>query len=135
MKLSEPVGSAHFGPFLIRLAVGSYFLFAGLEKLDKIPVFVNVVLSFGILPDQLGTLYGLLLPYFEIVVGLMLILGVWSTLAGSLASIMLASFVVAFGVFPNSYMFFNKDIILLAATLSLLYTGAGACSFDTFNKR
>jgi uncharacterized membrane protein YphA (DoxX/SURF4 family) len=134
MKLTEPLAAAGWGPLWIRLALGSYFTLAGVEKIDKIPAFVQEVQNFDILPTQLGVLYGVLLPYFEIVVGLMLILGVWATLTAMLASAMLISFIFAFGIFPRTYMFFNKDLILLAASFSLLFTGAGAASIDNFRR-
>ena len=134
MKIASPVGPATFGPLFVRLAIGTYFVMAGMEKIDKIPAFVSQVGSFGILPDQLATLYGILLPYTEFVVGIMLILGIWTTLSALLASLMLISFIIAFGVIPNAHMVFNKDLILLASALSLMYTGPGIYSVDGSGK-
>ncbi len=130
MKLNQPVGNSQVGPLLIRLSIGSYFLMAGLGKIDRIPAFVRQVNAFGILPESVGTLYGLLLPYFEVVIGAMLLMGLWTTLAGGIAALMLCSFIIAIGLFPDSSMFFNKDLILLAGVLSLMYTGAGGWSLD-----
>jgi uncharacterized membrane protein YphA (DoxX/SURF4 family) len=130
MKLSEPVGSAQIGPLWIRVSIGLYFLLAGLGKIDKLPLFVEQVQSFGILPNEFAALYAMLLPYVEVLSGLLLILGLWCRLASSLVAFMLVSFIIAFGVFPNSLMFFNKDIILFAGAISLLYTGSGAFSLD-----
>jgi uncharacterized membrane protein YphA (DoxX/SURF4 family) len=132
---SDPIGNPLFGPFLVRVGLGGYFALAGLVKLENITVFVDRVRAFGILPNELATLYGLLLPYAEIAVGTLLILGFWTTVASALASLMLSSFIVALGLFPNSQvMVFNKDIILLGGSLSLLYSGSGAMSVDRFRK-
>jgi uncharacterized membrane protein YphA (DoxX/SURF4 family) len=133
-NFSKPLGNNSFAPLLIRATIGSYFLMAGLQKLDQIPAFVGQVQRFGILPNQLATLYGMLLPYVEIMTGFLMLIGLWTTLTGVLGSLMLFSFIVAFGVFPNGSQFFNKDIILFAGTLSLILTGPGAWGLDKIKK-
>jgi uncharacterized membrane protein YphA (DoxX/SURF4 family) len=134
MKIVEPLGSASVGPLIIRMALGLYFLLVGMEKIDKIPNFVFEIQQFHILPAQAAWLYGTLLPVVEIVVGIMMMIGVWMTLTGTLAALILASVIAFFGIFPNRYFFFNKDLILLAASISLLYTGAGAASIDNMKR-
>lgn len=134
MKLNEPIGNPNLGPLLIRISLGFYFVLAGFAKLDNIPGFIKEVQSFHILPNHLATLYGILLPYGEMMTGLLLIIGIWTTLAAVLSSLMLLSFVIAFGAFPSGGHLFNKDILLLAGSLSLLYSGGGALSIDRFRK-
>ncbi|NDC39656.1 MAG: DoxX family protein, partial [Proteobacteria bacterium] len=127
--------NALYGPLFIRLTVGAYFIIAGMTKLDNPTAFVNEVQKFGILKEPLATLYGLLLPYVEILAGGLLVLGLWTTLAAILSSLMLLSFVIALRVFsdPGSHLF-NKDIMVLGATLSLLWSGPGFFSIDYFRK-
>lgn len=132
--MNEPIGNPLWGPFVLRLALGSYFVMAGWAKLDNMPGFVREVQSFNIIPSQFAALYGILLPYTEIFAGILLIIGIWTTLAAMLISLMLVSFVIAFGIFPKGSNLFNKDILLLAGAISLLYSGAGAISIDRFRK-
>ena len=135
MKMNEPIGNPIWGPFILRIVLGAYFVLAGWAKLSNVPGFIKEVQSFGVLPAQAATLYGILLPYFEIVAGVFLIIGIWTTLAALLTSLMLLSFVMAFGIFPKTgALLFNKDILLLAASISLMYSGAGAISVDRFRK-
>lgn len=134
LKINEPVGNPIYGPLLIRMTLGIYFVIAGFSKLDNIPGFIKEVQSFRILPDHIATLYAILLPYAEMAAGVLLIIGIWTTLAALLSSLMLLSFVLAFGPFPTGGKLFNKDILLLAASMSLLYSGAGALSIDRFRK-
>ena len=134
MKLNEPIGNADIGPLLVRMPLGLYFLAAGFAKLDNIPGFIKEVQSAHVLPDHLATLYAILLPYGEMATGLLLILGIWTTLAAVLSSLMLLSFIIAIGVFPNGGYLFNKDVILLGGALSLLYSGGGSLSIDRFRK-
>ena len=128
IKMNEPIGPATFGPFFARLGLGSYFLLAGLSKLHMLSAFIQQIKAFGVLPDNVSWLYAVLLPYLEVFVGGCLILGLWTTLVGLLASGMLISFVCAFGLFPGSSDIFNKDVVLLAAEAHP--KGQVACPYD-----
>ena len=132
VKMNKPVGDAIYGPLFIRLALGGYLLMAGMAKLENIPGFIEEVQAFNFLPEHLATLYGILMPYLEVISGGMILLGMWTTLAAILGCVIITSFVFAFGVFPYTSKIFNKDLILLGASLSLMYTGAGAFSVDRF---
>lgn len=141
MKMNEPMGDAAWGPLLVRFPLGAYFLVAGLAKLDQLAAFIAEVKRFGVLPENISSLYGSLLPYTEVFVGGTLILGMWTTLSSSLASIILFSIVVAYGAFPHSaslpsgdISIFNKDIVLLGMALSLLFTGCGRYGIDNVKK-
>lgn len=135
MKMHEPVANSIYGPLILRATLGVYFFLAGITKLDNMDAFVQVVRNVKILPPNLALVYAILLPYFEVFVGILLVLGIWTTLAAILASAMLVSYIVAIGMFPHQGSeLFNKDVILLAGTLSLLFTGSGAMSVDRFRK-
>jgi len=134
MKIYEPIGDSSYGPLFIRVALGAYFVLAGLLKLNDPSGFVAEVHKMAVIPPHFGTVYGILLPYVEVVAGGLLVVGLWTTLASLCTTLMLVSFVVAFGVRPAETQLFNKDIILLAASLSLLYTGSGAWGFDRFRR-
>jgi uncharacterized membrane protein YphA (DoxX/SURF4 family) len=134
IKMNEPIGPATFGPLMARLGLGAYFFLAGMSKLQMLSAFVQQVKAFGVLPENVSSLYGVLLPYLEVFVGACFILGLWTTMVGIMASCLLISFVGAFGLFPGSSDIFNKDLVLLGAVLCLLYTGPGAYSLDNVRK-
>ena len=131
MKPSAPIGNSLYAPFFIRVALGAYFIMAGLAKLEDHHGFINEVYRLGALPEMMATLYGIVLPYLEVIAGLLFILGLWTVLAAIIISVMLASFIFAFGIFTASGPF-NKDVLLLAAAVSVMYSGAGAFSVDRF---
>ena len=142
MKLNQPIGNAEYAGLLIRMPLGAYFILAGLAKLDSPMAFLEEVKKFkvviggvSILREPLTTLYGVILPYAEIGVGALLVVGLWATLAAALSSLMLLSFILALGpvVSPKPFTL-NKDVLLLGASLSLLYCGAGKLSVDRFRK-
>lgn len=134
MKMNEPIGDSLYGPLILRSVLGAYFIISGMRLLDDIPGFIAEVQRFGILPNQMAAMYAILLPYFQIGVGGLLVIGFWTTFASMISSLMLISFVIAIGLFPTKFGPFNKDLILLASAISLLYTGAGAFSLDRFRK-
>lgn len=129
MELSKPVGNPVYAPLFIRLSLGAYFVMAGWAKLENLSAFVEEVVRMGVIPESLAVLYGTVLPFAEIVIGSLVFLGLWTTLGSVLLSLMLISFITAFGLTPNDAPF-NKDVILLAASLSLMYYGPGALSVD-----
>jgi uncharacterized membrane protein YphA (DoxX/SURF4 family) len=134
IKMDEPIGPASVGPLIARFGVGAYFLLAGLSKLQMLSAFVAQVKTFGVLPENASALYAVLLPYLEVFIGGCFILGLWTTMVAIVASILLVSFIFAFGFFPGSSDIFNKDIVLLCTVLSLLYTGPGAYGLDNVRK-
>lgn len=132
MHPAKPIGNNLYAPLFVRVPLGAYFILAGLAKLKAPLAFVDEIRKFNILPGTTADLFGILLPYFEIISGGLLIIGLWTTAGALLASLLLGSFVYALGVKPDKMPLFNKDIILLGAAISLLYTGGGAFSIDNF---
>lgn len=134
MAAGEPIWNKEFSGTLIRIPLGLYFLFAGRMKLEYIDGFIETVRSFGILPDQMAVVYGVMVPWIEAAVGIMLVVGFWTTPAAILAALMLVSYIIAMGLFPMHPDIFNKDIILLCCSLALLATGGGVLSIDGFRR-
>lgn len=144
MKLHTPLGNPDWGGFLLRVPLGAYFMLQGMSKLqdangfsfvDEVRKINPVIFGVPVLREPLATLYGILLPYSEIVVGVFLIIGMWTTLAAIFSSLMLTSFVLAMGwMVKKEPLMVNKDLVLLGASLSLLYSGAGAWSIDRFRR-
>jgi uncharacterized membrane protein YphA (DoxX/SURF4 family) len=134
MKINEPIGSASYAPLLVRLPMGAYFMVAGWLKLNNLRGFMEEVASMNVLSNNLASLYGTVLPYVEIYVGVALILGLWMTLTSMISSILLATFIYGFGVSYGEHGLFNKDFLLLGASMSLLFSGSGAYSVDNVRR-
>jgi len=132
MTLNRPIWHPGLAGLLVRVPLGLYFLSAGLVTLNNLNSFIEGVKQIGFLPDKAATLYGVLLPYLEIGTGVLLVVGLWTTVSAIVAAAMLISFVMVVGIFPypNSPQLFNKDLLLLAGALSLLSSGAGTFSID-----
>lgn len=134
MQMNQPIGDPTYGPLFVRLPLGAYFALAGWSKLQQLAGFIIEVKKMGVLPDNLASLYGTCLPYVEVAIGVFIFLGMWTTLASMLSTFMLFTFVLAFGLFPGDNPLFNKDVILLGASISLLFTGSGAFGVDNLKR-
>jgi uncharacterized membrane protein YphA (DoxX/SURF4 family) len=134
MAINTPIWDVNLSGMFIRVPIGLYLMLAGRMKLENIEGFIETVRNFGLLPDQLAILYGVMLPWGELIIGALLFVGLWTTLSAILAALMLISYIVAVGLFPMHSEIFNKDLILLGGALALLATGAGSFSIDSFRR-
>jgi putative oxidoreductase len=81
--------------FIFRLLIGSIFISAAFFKLTQQTEFIQVVYSYGLLPFGLSRLYGVLLPWVELLLGCLLITGTFIRFASSLSIAVIISFLIA----------------------------------------
>lgn len=74
------------GAHLLRVGLGLLFLFAGVLKLVDLPSFLRDVLAYNMVAGPAAGWLAVILPVFEVVVGLCLVLG--RLRAGSFAAVM-----------------------------------------------
>ncbi|HRE42249.1 MAG TPA: DoxX family protein [Ignavibacteria bacterium] len=126
-------GNAGLGLFLIRLTLGSLFLFAGADKVLDIQAFINEVKSLGIFGENLSMLLGFIIPFAEVLIGSLYIIGLFTPLTSLAIIFMCISFIFALG--PGGAptdLPFNYNFIFIAAAFTTLLAGAGKFSFDIF---
>jgi uncharacterized membrane protein YphA (DoxX/SURF4 family) len=81
--------------FVFRLILGGIFIFTGFAKINGIPALIAEINQYKMLPSVLASLYGNVLPYIEIAVGVVLVLGIALRITASIAGLMLISFAAA----------------------------------------
>jgi uncharacterized membrane protein YphA (DoxX/SURF4 family) len=86
-----------FAVFILRVAVGAIFVWAGASKFGHADVFAAQIAAFRIVPHALVAPLALLLPLFEIVLGGYLVLGLYTRMAAVIAALQLAIFATAIG--------------------------------------
>ena len=129
-----PAAWSDIGPLVLRLALGLVFFMHGYDKVfvKGIPGITGFMGSLGL---PFPTLMAYLVSYGELVGGLLLILGIL-TYWVSIVNIIIAT--VAFVTVHMTKGFFvsagGYEFIMLiwAASVSLLVSGAGKFSLDTF---
>jgi len=81
----------------LRIALGGVFIYAGATKISNPQAFADSIATFQLLPNQLTNIVALALPPFEVLLGVILIIG-WKTRASSIAAAGLSLvFVIALG--------------------------------------
>jgi uncharacterized membrane protein YphA (DoxX/SURF4 family) len=142
----------------IRLILGGIFILAAIGKIPEAAEFVDVVTGFGLLPWRLAEVYGIVLPWGELVTGVCLVLGIFPRLAAGIGILMIASFIVANGTAVYSYEQYTDycscfgngnigevasvlvktksdallvDVIMITMSLFILFSGGGSLSFKS----
>lgn len=133
-------GSNSFGLLLIRLTIGWTFLIAGAYKVVDVESFIIYVKSLGVMPDNLAFVLGFVLPFAEVLFGALYIIGIFTPLTSLSLSVMIISFIInnpkgsmvnePYAI-PTIVFYF----IMLAATITTLFSGAGIVSFDALFDR
>lgn len=83
---------------LLRLLLGGLLLLAGITKLTDRAGFRQAVAEYDVLPRQLERPFAAALPWLETSLGVLLLLGLGTTLAASLATPLFLGFGIAIGV-------------------------------------
>ncbi|MFI6319119.1 MauE/DoxX family redox-associated membrane protein [Nonomuraea sp. NPDC050556] len=79
-----------------RLIVGVVLIVAGWLKIGNPPLSAQAVKAYKLLPDSVATIVGYGLPILEIVVGVLLVVGLLTRVAGLIAGLLMLAFV--FGI-------------------------------------
>lgn len=77
-----------------RLVLGVVLLVAGLMKVGALGESVNAVMAYRILPYELVEPVGIALPFVEIVVGLLLVVGLFTRLSGLVGALLMIAFTI-----------------------------------------
>lgn len=121
-----------------RILIGGLFVYAAIGKLlEPREEFEAAIRTYEILPDSFVSLFAMTLPWFELLAGLFMVIGLWSRLAALGIGLVLVSFIIAiviniargneidcgcFGTFSignTPWETLIKDVGLLALTIFL----------------
>jgi uncharacterized membrane protein YphA (DoxX/SURF4 family) len=80
---------------VLRVAIGAIFVVAGASKVGQPALFAAQIAGFQLLPEPVIAPLAVMLPYWEILLGGLLIAGLFTRIAGWVAVILLAAFDVA----------------------------------------
>lgn len=125
--------AANLGLLLARVPLGAYFVIAGFNKIQGgVSAFVKqssgAVPAF--LPQAIGETYLYAVPFAEVVIGLLVVLGLFSRIAGLLMTLMLISFTIAVTGIVDSPKPFHANVVFIGIALMVFLTGSGSISLD-----
>ena len=117
-----------------RVALGGIFIYSGVNKLANPGGFVDIVKYYEVLPDSLATAYGYALPPVELVIGVLLVAGIFLRSSAVVSILMVLSFTIAkgiilsrgidlpcgcFGMPTPEEMFGQAPVMLVSQTLAI----------------
>jgi uncharacterized membrane protein YphA (DoxX/SURF4 family) len=79
---------------LARLLLGGVMLAAGLLKVTKPEVSARAVQAYQLLPFDVATYVGYGLPILEVVIGLLLVVGLFTRAAAAISGVLLVAFII-----------------------------------------
>ena len=81
----------------LRVGLGAVALVAGLAKLSDLPESVRAVRAYQLLPEGLAVLIGNALPLVEVILGVLLVLGLFTRVSAAVFGLMLVAFCIGIG--------------------------------------
>jgi putative oxidoreductase len=82
----------------VQIALGVIFVIAALPKIADPPGFTQMIYNYRLVPGPLLNIMALGMPWFELIAGVALIIGVWRRTAALLIGALLVVFIVAIGI-------------------------------------
>ncbi len=95
MSKIEKVLSNKYLVFAARLILGVVFIYASLEKIQNPEGFAEVIYNYRMVPESLINIMAIVLPWLELICGVLIIVGVFVRGSALLIGAMLAVFIVA----------------------------------------
>ena len=121
--------SNSIGILLIRISLGSLFLFAGAKKILNLQEFIRSVQDTGQMGDTTAFILAFILPFMEMIFGGLYLIGLFTPVASFFIACMSMSFLFVLG-FRHEELPFSYNIVFLAVSVATIFTGAGLISFD-----
>jgi uncharacterized membrane protein YphA (DoxX/SURF4 family) len=94
-RTAEPFLLHRYLALASRIALGGVFIFAGAVKLGYIETLIWEINQYNMLPHQLATAYGYVLPPLEIALGIFLVVGLLLRVSSAVSGLVVLSFTVA----------------------------------------
>lgn len=133
---------------VVRIFLGVILGWAGVVKIHNPEAFIKIVNAYNLLPEEVVVLWGIFLPYIELVTGLFLFLGLWhksAVLSSSVLFLIFAAAVsinilrgadIACGCFgfndTNLYVVLLQDLVFLLCCCFLFLSESTPYSLDNF---
>lgn len=84
--------------FTIRIILGVLFIYSAITKITDLDYFAKSLYNYRLLPEELLNFFALIIPWLELIVGLLLIIGIYTRESALLGSILMIIFIGAVGI-------------------------------------
>lgn len=83
---------------LLRVILGTIFIFAALPKIQDPPSFAHLVYNYKLLPLTMINMVALVLPWLELICGVFLIFGIWKRTVAIVVAALLVLFIAGIAI-------------------------------------
>lgn len=92
--MSDKTKTLHLLFLLFRILIGGFFIYTGYSKVFFISGFADEIYYYRLFPEFIIGISAVFMPFFEIIIGIFLILGIWFKATLSLLFLSLLSFII-----------------------------------------
>ncbi|MBC2716936.1 MAG: DoxX family membrane protein [Desulfobacteraceae bacterium] len=85
----------HIISIIVRFILGAIFITAGIPKILDTASFAGVIYNYHLLPDMLINIFAIALPWLEVIIGCMLVIGFWMPGTVILYNLLMIAFIGA----------------------------------------
>ena len=129
MKKDSAQKDLNYAALILRVTLGTFFALAGLAQLANLAGFADNVSGFAIVSGGGAlTLAAALLPWVELVLGVMLIFGLATSVVAAVVALLSFAFAASTGFTSGASI--SKEVLFIATALALMLIGAGDISLD-----
>jgi uncharacterized membrane protein YphA (DoxX/SURF4 family) len=139
MKIPSSLRIHHMISIIVRFILGAIFIAAGIPKIIDTASFAGVVYNYHLLPDMVINIFAITLPWIEVIIGSLLIMGIWMPGTVIFYNLLMIAFISAltlntargidiscgcFGSEPGDIIDMNtifRDIVILSGSLYLIF--------------
>jgi putative oxidoreductase len=129
-----PSAAVSLGLLALRVPMGVYFILAGWYKVRTLGVAKFVESQSEVaaryMPEKFAHMYLNALPYAEIALGVMLVVGLLTRFVGLVMTLLLVSFTIAVTKVYHETLPFQPNVIYIGVALAILLCGPGRFSVD-----
>jgi uncharacterized membrane protein YphA (DoxX/SURF4 family) len=136
MTVTRPSMAASVGMLCARIPIGAFFIVASAMKLKEgVNEFTKSMLPTAqkVLPNQFAEMYLHALPWAELTVGILVIIGLLTRVSAGVMVLLLASFTIVYfypGGLPKPPGPFHYNFVYLGTALAIMLVGPGWLSLD-----
>lgn len=145
--------SNRFFLLVVRLVLGFLFVFASIEKIAQPEEFARAILNYHLLPIPVVNLFAIVLPWAELVAGLLMLFGLLVRGSSFLLALLLSLFALAIsisifrgldiscGCFGTSvarevgWSALGEDVLMLAGSVLLYFFPSTTLSLETYFRK
>ncbi len=78
---------------ILRVCLGFIFVYASLDKIFQPDKFARVIYNYRLVPVETVNIFAIIVPWLELIIGFLLLLGIWVETAAFIMSVLTLAFI------------------------------------------